>query len=363
MTGTTGAAPPAFRLFPSCRLVEGTAYCAVYDLERRRLFRFHRSYLALFQQAASPEGLDVAELEGLEGAARQRAREAVAFLREHELGHDLDEFSARHIAPLADVWDAPEPITNAIIDVDGTEHDWDALSSGLRALQCRALQIRSYGGVLDPTAIERALAVFATSTLQQVEILARWSPAFEALDWPALFLRHRLLVGVELHGAPRDEQFDAGSAAAFTRRPVRLRTASVDGPQACGRIVAGALSTPSVALFSELRRHNGCLNRKLSIRADGEICNCPSMRAGYGRDLGRLREIAESPAFRGVWDLKKDDLKVCRGCEFRYVCTDCRAYLESDRSTAKPARCGYDPATGRWADGTAAAQKAPDCLG
>ncbi|MFM5906315.1 MAG: hypothetical protein ACKOPO_01795 [Novosphingobium sp.] len=101
-------------------------------------------------------------------------------------------------------------------------------------------------------------------------------------------------------------------------------------------------------LFAELRSYNGCLNRKISVRADGTICNCPSLKASYGTDLALLPQISERPEFRACWTLKKDSLAVCSRCEFRYVCTDCRAYLASDLSHEKPARCGYDPDSGVW---------------
>ena len=28
--------------------------------------------------------------------------------------------------------------------------------------------------------------------------------------------------------------------------------------------------------------------------------------------------------------MKKDSIKVCRDCEFRYICTDCRVYIEKE---------------------------------
>jgi hypothetical protein len=42
---------------------------------------------------------------------------------------------------------------------------------------------------------------------------------------------------------------------------------------------------------------------------------------------------------------------VCKDCEFRYICTDCRAYLEDPYNEySKPLKCGYDPYTGEWSE-------------
>jgi SPASM domain peptide maturase of grasp-with-spasm system len=104
--------------------------------------------------------------------------------------------------------------------------------------------------------------------------------------------------------------------------------------------------------FTESQHHNTCLNRKLSIDAEGNIKNCPSLPEVYGNindpDLDIL-QIVESKEFQKYWNIKKDDIKICQVCEFRHVCTDCRAYREDpDDLYSKPLKCGYDPYTGEW---------------
>jgi len=43
---------------------------------------------------------------------------------------------------------------------------------------------------------------------------------------------------------------------------------------------------------------------------------------------------------------------VCKDCEFRYVCTDCRAYrADAEDLYSKRARCSYDPYTATWGAG------------
>lgn len=61
--------------------------------------------------------------------------------------------------------------------------------------------------------------------------------------------------------------------------------------------------------------------------------------------------IAESASFQEARALHKDRIDVCRSCELRYACSDCRAYLERpEDSLSKPLKCGYDPETGIWSD-------------
>lgn len=46
----------------------------------------------------------------------------------------------------------------------------------------------------------------------------------------------------------------------------------------------------------------------------------------------------------------KDNIESCKGCEFRYVCYDCRPDAMNRSVKAKPWYCSYNPRTGEWAD-------------
>ncbi len=62
-----------------------------------------------------------------------------------------------------------------------------------------------------------------------------------------------------------------------------------------------------------------------------------------------LQEALDHPDFKKYWNVTKDQVQVCKDCEFRYICTDCRAYLENPEDMySKPLKCGYDPYTGVW---------------
>ena len=106
----------------------------------------------------------------------------------------------------------------------------------------------------------------------------------------------------------------------------------------------------SVLADTAIPQHNSCLNRKVSIDAAGEIKNCPS----FGGSFGNAREVSLHGAvarrdFRELWSVHKDQIEVCKDCEFRYVCTDCRAYLSDETNRlSKPAKCRYDPYTAEW---------------
>lgn len=62
-----------------------------------------------------------------------------------------------------------------------------------------------------------------------------------------------------------------------------------------------------------------------------------------------LREALSKPGFKKYWNITKDQISVCKDCEFLHVCTDCRAYVENpDDDYSRPLKCGYDPYTCTW---------------
>ncbi len=69
-----------------------------------------------------------------------------------------------------------------------------------------------------------------------------------------------------------------------------------------------------------------------------------------------LKEALNHKDFKKYWKLTKDEIEVCKDCEYRYICTDCRAYTERSHTskegldTSKPLKCGYNPYTGEWED-------------
>ena len=129
-------------------------------------------------------------------------------------------------------------------------------------------------------------------------------------------------------------------------------------PLSCGKVSKNYFTMHHEAVKESLH-HNSCLNRKISIDAEGNIKNCPSMSKSYGNIKDTpLAEAVEKPGFKKYWNINKDKIAVCKDCEFRYICTDCRAYVEDPQDASgpegtnlsKPLKCGYNPYTGEWSE-------------
>jgi radical SAM protein with 4Fe4S-binding SPASM domain len=66
-----------------------------------------------------------------------------------------------------------------------------------------------------------------------------------------------------------------------------------------------------------------------------------------------LQETLLQQNFKDLWYINKDQIKVCQDCEFRYLCTDCRAFITTPEDKfSKPSKCTYNPYTGEWQNDT-----------
>jgi SPASM domain peptide maturase of grasp-with-spasm system len=118
----------------------------------------------------------------------------------------------------------------------------------------------------------------------------------------------------------------------------------VNSEKYCG-VVSPWYFVSKTETFCESLNFNSCLNRKISVDKNGEIKNCPSMLKSYGNITEtNLIDVIENTDFKIIWEIKKDEIEVCRDCEFRYLCGDCRAYLtDSNNVYSKPLKCNYNP--------------------
>lgn len=336
-------AEPVFRLFACCVPVRGARRSTLCDLQRQQ-YRLIPN--ALYEILTEHEGKGPAELAGLYGpGSRPVLDEYFTFLVENEFGFWTDEPDA--FPPLDLSWERPERISNAVIDVDAeSRHDYASLVRQLDGLGCVALQYRFFARV-PPDAVRAALEPTRRSRLRSVELVLRHDPAWDDDALERLCLQHQRISQLLVHGAPGERTTRVRALAT----PIVFTTQRIDSGDHCG-YVHPKLFALTLEAFTEARAFNSCLNRKLSVDARGEVRNCPAMARSFGPAATTpLARVAADPVFREPWSVTKDQVETCRDCEFRYVCTDCRAFVADPANPlSKPARCGYDPYTAAWSD-------------
>ena len=116
------------------------------------------------------------------------------------------------------------------------------------------------------------------------------------------------------------------------------------------RIICEQSFKTSPYSFSCSRQWNNCWFGKFAVTSYGDIIPCI-----FARDLicGNLRTDSYNIIWEkllGYWRITKDEVSICRECEFRYSCEDCRplAMGEGTGLYGKYPRCTYVPSDCRW---------------
>lgn len=103
-------------------------------------------------------------------------------------------------------------------------------------------------------------------------------------------------------------------------------------------------------------QRNSCWYGKLAITETGDVIPCVFERTlKYGNVLAQsLGDILASQPLKDNWFRDFSQIEICRDCEFRFACKDCRPLGISIGGNIKDKnpRCLYNPYTGTWGDGT-----------
>jgi len=104
---------------------------------------------------------------------------------------------------------------------------------------------------------------------------------------------------------------------------------------------------------------NSCLRGKLTVTEFGDFLPCIFSREillGNYRD-GNVTDLVQQENVQKIWKSSKDSVLVCKDCEYRYCCNDCRAVSfgscggRVSFEVAPYPRCTYNPYTGEWLKG------------
>ncbi|SDZ93506.1 SPASM domain peptide maturase, grasp-with-spasm system [Chitinophaga terrae (ex Kim and Jung 2007)] len=334
------------KLFACCVPVKGHTRSIICDIQR---MKYHFIPNTLYEILINHENKSLAYIKEYYGNEHDETIEQYfTFLLESEYAFVCQEKDIARFPKLNLSWQSPSLITNCIIDLseEQLKLDFSDISKQLDEVGCNALQIRCYQDIKLEN-IAEILKAFSRSRLKHIDVLLKFNPSYTTQDYEPLFVNNPRLFFLTLHSANENIIFDPQG----TTLCVHLTTKKITSAADCGCINPSYFS-PNIATFTEAQNHNSCLNRKISIDSSGNIKNCPSMNKNYGSIRNTtLKSIAESKSFKELWNLNKDKISVCRDCEFRYICTDCRVFKTDDTDIySKPAKCSYDPYTATWAE-------------
>jgi SPASM domain peptide maturase of grasp-with-spasm system len=332
-----------FMLFSCCIPVKGATRSIVCDLQRGHYKVIPNGLYEILRTSKKKTLKEIKKQFNYE--ADETIDEYFNFLIKHEFGIWRDTID-QGFTTIDLQWKRPELVTNAIMDFDrDSDYDYKKVLIDLEDIFCKSLQLRFFH-IVDSSVIEDILNFTNRSKLRSIELIVKYDDTFSAeqnlKSLTENFPRVRYIVN---HSSP----YEKSSFCEFTKTIINYTTQEIDSASHCGEISPYYFST-NIETFTEAQKFNTCLNKKISVDVNGDIKNCPSMNTSFGnvRDTS-LHEALVAKDFKSLWEINKDQIEICKDCEFRYICTDCRAFItKPDDRYSKPSKCTYDPYTAKW---------------
>lgn len=328
-----------FLLFSNCIPVKGASRSLICDLW---LQKFHFIPNALYEILTNFNGRTINDVKNSYPSDTQIIDGYFDFLRKESYIFFPDNVKS---FPAMDLkWKYPGKISNAILDFNkNSTYKIANIIPQLDTLGCSALEIRCFDS-FDFDFYERTLKPTQDSRLKYISLIVKFSDSIKIEQWQKFSKNNGRIMSISVHSSPNDYKHSSEEYL-----PINFIKQELKSADCCGNICSSYF-TLSPKHFSEAQEFNTCLNRKISVDTNGYIKNCPSQKEHFGHiNSNSLTETVLNKKFTKLWNIKKDDIKVCKDCEFRYICTDCRVNL-SDKNDiySKPAKCSYNPYTTKW---------------
>lgn len=325
-----------FLIFSNCTLTKGVSRSIISDLQESKLFFIPNELYDILIELKTKPLLEVKNQ--LDTETQEVFMEYVEYFIDEGIGFYTSSPESFLDFPLE--YDTPEIINNAVIDLDEkSTYDINKVIENLIDTQCKFLQIRSYT-TIKLKQVEAILKHCSKGYFTNVDFIVK-SPEDANYENEAkdLVLNTPLLGDFILHASATNYQ------DAFIKK-----TKTVLLNETCCGVINQNNFMSTIGVFTESQHHNSCLHKKISIDSSGNIKNCPSMAKNFGNiKHTTLQEALAQKDFKKYWNITKDQIDVCKTCEFRYICTDCRAYTEDSKNEySKPLKCGYNPETTKW---------------
>jgi SPASM domain peptide maturase of grasp-with-spasm system len=332
-------------LYSHCIIVRGAQRSTICDLQRSEIHLIPNSFADLFNDVRY---LDIQNIQlQLEVEQQEILKEYIHFIEAEELGFYCSHDDLQHFPKVSKEWLFPAHITNCILDANNVMNYFNKdLLDQLDDLCCSYIQFRFYGWVTIDY-LNHIMSLINTSQIKSVSFIL---PLHQKEDkmLSGFSSNHKKISQIIMYGAPESKILQHGKQGMGVVLQVRD---DISSHLNCGVINSDFFSV-NIPTYTESLHFNSCLNRKIALDAEGNIKNCPSMKESYGniKDTS-LKEAFNTSGFKKYWKIKKDNITKCKDCEFRHVCTDCRAYIEEPENIySAPLKCGYDPYSCEWED-------------
>jgi SPASM domain peptide maturase of grasp-with-spasm system len=322
-------------LFPFVKITVGHTRAVIANLRDNFYLHIPNSFAQLFAEGYAEEMI----LDSLNEEDKATVEEYFRFLITKNLAYRAATLHTYN--QWMNGYQSPYPVEQAILDyTPASAYNLSHAISEISDMGCPHLQLRFYN-YTDYTVLLELFPLLSTTSFSSIALVAPFCAGIAANKQLLAEVFSDLRFTITLYGAPRSKTI---RTAVFTSQ-------QVISEHSCG-IISPTNFSLSVSTFLLSQSHNTCLYKKISIDRNGYMKACPSQREHQGMyAYGKLADAYQAIAATSTGSITKDMITTCKDCEYRHICTDCRAYLSNPEDAySKPLKCGYDPYTQQWRD-------------
>lgn len=343
-----------FIVSSSCKSVRGVSRSLIIDYLRDEMYFISDEYYELLQKIDRKKIGETYDL--IEDKSINSFMDFLNFLINKEIGFLIDNLEQFPL--ISERTNDFFPLKDAIIELDEnlySQLDFLSIIKQLDELFCNDVQIRLLSK-FNFKFINLILSIINNSNIRYLELHFTYDESVEKNILFNFIKNHSALTNIYIYKSPKSivENYLLETSGYHSTEIGKVYYLSYDfnDGNCCGIITKENLSFQSVQQHNELNKVNGCLYKKISIDKFGNLKNCPSINKNFGNIKNNLiKEIIENNEFKKLGKINKNEIQICQSCEFRYNCTDCRAYLLDENNIhSKPLKCGYNPQTCEWED-------------
>ena len=328
-----------FHLFSNCLLTKGYDRSSIIDLQRKDIHFIPNTLYFILKKHKNKTI----------GWIKKYYNDSLIisdyfnFLLSKELGIYVD--SHKSFPNIDFTYHSSSQITNAIVEFsENSSYDFSKVISQLNDFNCESLEIR-FLSKIKLFDLNLILQKTEKSTLRSIVIATPFDDDYSVENLSQLIKNHSRIARIHIYQSKFNKVIKDEELQPF----IIYNDQNSLSPEYCGNISTDYFS-PCIKIVCESLSYNTCLHRKVCITSDGYVKNCPAMNKSFG-DIRKvpLKDIVSMEEFQILWYIKKDDIEVCKDCEMRYVCHDCRAHITDPNNIySKPLKCSYNPYNSNW---------------
>lgn len=344
-----------FVISSSCRVVKGFSRSLLIDYNRENLFFIDNQYADIFCEIDRKKISSIYnKIEDEE--SRSNFMEFIDFLKINEIGFEtnsIDEFPK--ISDSIE-YDDFTLIQDSIIEIHEESFNksiFQKICDELTLVKCKDIQLRLLSP-LDLSFLQEIINFIDLTYSSYIEVHATYAEWITHKDLFNIVEKNPLLNKIFIYSSPNVSKHevinDLDNSIKISLGEINYLDYDFLKGQCCGIINSENLNFSNIYVHNKLKNKNGCLHKKISFDQWGNIKNCPSLNNLYGNILNfSIIDVLKNEKFKSFGDINKDQIEVCKICEFRYSCTDCRAFTnDSESFYSKPSKCSYNPITCEW---------------